>query len=399
MHAGESYSDIGAGHGGESPVVRTGFAELDNLIGGLYAGDLVLVESRPGVGKTRFAAEVALSAIRSDVSVCFFSLDRQKDQIEELLCSAVTGIPMAQVRWERQNDTRSMALDYAEAYLGNANLRIFDETGLGVPEIRSMALQDLLSEPRLIKNRIVIVDHLQLVSGHFWDRGRTRDQYATIMCNLKALALELGASLLVTSQLDRRSMRHWLDRRYPQSEFPWTVVCRQLADTSLILDRSLDADEAKVEGRPDVGLAKIIVTKKRCVSTDEVPLAFRADPPEFTSICTQGSDKPFTGDSGLARVVLQVVASHYGVSADDLLSHNESWRISEPQGVAMYLCRTCGDVPFASVGRIFDRDHSFAMHKYSVVEKRMLKDALFRTKVMELKVEINALLKFADSAR
>ncbi len=196
MHVGENYSGSAGDHAGESPVVRTGFTELDNLIGGLYAGDVVLVEGRPGVGKTTFAAEVALSAIRSDVSVCFFSLDRRKDQIEELLCSAVAGIPMAQVRWERQNDTRSMALDYAEAYLRNANLRIFDDPSLTVPEIRFAALQNLLSEPRLANKGIVIVDYLQLVSGHFWDRGRTRDQYATIMCDLKALALELAAFLL-----------------------------------------------------------------------------------------------------------------------------------------------------------------------------------------------------------
>ena len=46
MHIGENYSGSGGGCGGEIPVVRTGFAELDDLIGGFCGGDLVLVAAR-----------------------------------------------------------------------------------------------------------------------------------------------------------------------------------------------------------------------------------------------------------------------------------------------------------------------------------------------------------------
>jgi replicative DNA helicase len=47
---------------GQIPGLTTGFSELDSMITGLNKTDLVLVASRPGMGKTSIALNIALAA-------------------------------------------------------------------------------------------------------------------------------------------------------------------------------------------------------------------------------------------------------------------------------------------------------------------------------------------------
>lgn len=63
-------------HPGGLPGLPTGFSELDRMIGGLNKSDLILMASRPGMGKTSIALNIARSAIKdSDKTVVIFQLE------------------------------------------------------------------------------------------------------------------------------------------------------------------------------------------------------------------------------------------------------------------------------------------------------------------------------------
>lgn len=103
-----------------------------------------------------------------------------------------------------------------------------------------------------------------------------------------------------------------------------------------------------------------------------------------------GADGMTAAESkGIARVILGVVTGRYDVSADDLRGPKRLREVVEPRKIAMYLCRECGDMPFASVGEVFNRDHSTVIFACSEVEKKMKIDELFCAEISELKDEVD----------
>ncbi|MDR1805769.1 MAG: AAA family ATPase [Clostridium sp.] len=66
---------------GEQPGLMTGFRRLDRLLGGLHAGDFVIIGARPGAGKTSFALQIAMNAARSGHRTLFFSLEMSAEQL------------------------------------------------------------------------------------------------------------------------------------------------------------------------------------------------------------------------------------------------------------------------------------------------------------------------------
>ena len=78
--------------------VMTGFEQLDKLLCGFDNGDLIVVGSRPGVGKTSFVISCALNNARAGVPVLFYTFDMTSDQIIRRFMSAVSGVNLEQIR-------------------------------------------------------------------------------------------------------------------------------------------------------------------------------------------------------------------------------------------------------------------------------------------------------------
>jgi len=71
------------------PGIKTGMSDLDSAILGLSQGDLVLIASRPGMGKTSMAMNIAVHAARvSGKKVSVFSLEMSREQLAIRLLSS-----------------------------------------------------------------------------------------------------------------------------------------------------------------------------------------------------------------------------------------------------------------------------------------------------------------------
>src|SRR5450759_1689236 len=67
-------------------VWPSGFGSLDKVLdGGFRSGELVLLGSRPGLGKTTFALQVARNLVVSDSNVVYFSFEHDNHSLLERL--------------------------------------------------------------------------------------------------------------------------------------------------------------------------------------------------------------------------------------------------------------------------------------------------------------------------
>src|SRR5579859_506396 len=79
--------------------VPTGFYALDVLLGGLQRSDLIILASRPGVGKTSLCLNIASNAAyQYKLRVGIFSLEMSKEQLGVRLLSMHSGVDQQSLR-------------------------------------------------------------------------------------------------------------------------------------------------------------------------------------------------------------------------------------------------------------------------------------------------------------
>lgn len=70
--------------------------------------------------------------------------------------------------------------------------------------------------------------------------------------------------------------------------------------------------------------------------------------------------------------ILEVVSNYFKIDKRDLISAKKSNDIAYPRQIAMYLCRTVGQMSFPRIGNDFGgRDHTTVMHAYKKIEKEI----------------------------
>lgn len=179
--------------------IETGFEILDNMTSGLQPGELVIIAARPSLGKTALALNIAAHAATQRGAVsAIFSLEMSKESLLiRLLCSEGR-IDSHRLRtgFASQEDWTKMSK--ALGQLAEAPILIDDTPSLSVMQIRAKARR-LKAEKGL---DLVIVDYLQLVTGH--GRFENRNQEVSyISRSLKGVAKELSVPVVALSQLSR----------------------------------------------------------------------------------------------------------------------------------------------------------------------------------------------------
>ena len=114
--------------------VPSGFSEVDKLTSGWQPSDLVIIASRPGMGKTALTLSMARNmAVAKKIPVAFFSLEMSSIQLITRLISSETGLSSEKLRtgdlekfeWEQLN-VKVSALENAPLYIDDTpSLSIF----------------------------------------------------------------------------------------------------------------------------------------------------------------------------------------------------------------------------------------------------------------------------------
>ncbi|HJW82881.1 MAG TPA: replicative DNA helicase, partial [Anaerolineae bacterium] len=186
-------------HRGEPLGIPTGFIDLDRLLGGLQRSDLIIVASRPGVGKTSLMLSMALSAARKyHQRVAIFTLEMSSEQLVQRMVSAETGIDSQRLRLGELREDEWPLFVQASSALGDTLLYLDDTPSLSALQMRTKARR-LHAEHGL---DLIMVDYLQLMTGDMRSENRVQE-ISYISRGLKALARELNVPVLAASQLSR----------------------------------------------------------------------------------------------------------------------------------------------------------------------------------------------------
>jgi replicative DNA helicase len=266
--------------------ISTGFAKLDEMSGGLHAGELIILAARPSMGKTALALNMCWHvATRLFKPVVIFSLEMsQESLLTRMLCSAAR-VDSQKFRAGYLNEHDRGKLRQAANQMVEAPIYIDDTAGVNMMDMHAKLrrLQQSGQKPGL-----VVVDYLQLMSV----RGRVENrnqEVSQLSRGMKLLSKEMGCPFLVLSQLSRAPETRQGDHRPQLSDLRESGSIEQDADLVAFIFR----EEVYKRDREDLrGVAELIVAKQRNGPIGKIDLVFLHSMTKFENRAEDLGDLP-----------------------------------------------------------------------------------------------------------
>ena len=304
--------------------ITTGFADMDDKLGGFHKSDLIIVAGRPSMGKSALAAKLAFNAALARQKwterailegldrdapgaeggvVAFFSLEMSAEQIANRLLSEQVEIPSDKIRRGEVAGEDFPKFVQAAQELATLPLHIDDTPALSVSAVRTRAR-------RLKRTQglgMIVIDYLQLLAPPPGTRAEGRVQeISAITRGLKALAKELDVPVIALSQLSR-AVEQREDKRPQLSDLRESGTIEQDADVVMFVyreeyyhsraepGRRPDEDESKFNerhqkwqerGEQIMNVAEVILGKQRHGPIGTVRLRFEGQFTKFSDLAT-----------------------------------------------------------------------------------------------------------------
>lgn len=189
----------------ESTGFKFGINFLDDVIGGLFKGELTTIAARSGVGKTALALQIMLNAINQKKKVLFISREMSNVQIFMRNITKKTGIDMKKLKY------KSLEPDDWEKIL--STMEMFNKDNLLYINDKISTISEIKCRIRQLKPDLVIVDYIQLLSVESNMQNRERE-VASLSRELKNITLDFEIPIIQLSQLndEMKDLRPWGER-------------------------------------------------------------------------------------------------------------------------------------------------------------------------------------------
>lgn len=260
--------------------IRTGFTELDNKLGEVGKGDLVIIGARPSMGKTTFAQNLASDMmINQSLPVLFCSIEMRGHQIAQRLISGIGGVELRKVLTgnidSNNNDFKN--INTAANVLEKAPLMIDDNNRTTVATIRRSAKK---VQAKYGKVGAIFVDYIQRVTPLSKNNfGRSDKDIGEISTELKRIAGDFDCPVFALAQLNR-NLENRPNKRPVNADLKESGDLEQDADIIMFIYR----DEVYNKESKDIGTAEIIIGKARNGSIGTVRLATDLARSTFTDL-------------------------------------------------------------------------------------------------------------------
>ncbi|MCD4680689.1 MAG: replicative DNA helicase [Bacteroidales bacterium] len=283
-------------HEGHLSGVPSGFTELDRVTSGWQKSDLIIIASRPGMGKTALALSIARNvAIDFNKPVAIFSMEMAAIQLVTRLISSETSLAADKLR---RGTLENYEWEQLNAKIGNlvdAQIFIDDTPALTIFELRAKCRR--LKAQHDIE--LIFIDYLQLMSGSGKSMGNRQEEISNISRSLKSLAKELNIPIIALSQLSRSVETRGGTKKPILSDLRESGAIEQDADIVIFIYRpeyyKLDEDE---QGNPTHGLAEISIAKHRNGALKDIHLRFVPNFAKFMDMEVEDSAEDALGISG-----------------------------------------------------------------------------------------------------
>ncbi len=255
------------------PKFKTGFIDIDRVIGGIYPGELILISSKFTKGKTAFLGSIIKNVAFSNGNKgLLFSLEMPEMTFQDRWVSALSDIPMQEIRSSRLREKGSKLYK-----------TILDEVcdlPIIIDEDRDKSIDDLCSVVRkMVKDEgveIIYIDELGYLEKHD-DKVPFADVISDWMHKLKQLARELNIPIIFTWGIGG-----WQESYMPKLEDLHNPTIVDNSDVILFLRRERVSDEVPY------CLETVNVAKNNYGETGEIKLLF-----SFKTISFYNLDLPY----------------------------------------------------------------------------------------------------------
>lgn len=265
----------------QTVYLKTGFADLDNLIGGFEPSSYVILAARPSAGKTMLAINIAENIAAAGKSVLIFSIETTAELLQFRKLARAATVKLGKIKHAKslgQEEINSLLKATAES----------KQLKIAIDDVESITVTDIRAKARRIKNKrgldFIVIDYVQLIRATEGDSEVSKLSY--ISRDLRALAKELGVCILVLSQLNR-NIENRADKRPMMSDLKQSGSLEQDANMIIFIDRPERYDE-----QAEKGMANIYVEKNKDGPTGKIQLSFLGEYCTFTNYAPRGYTPP-----------------------------------------------------------------------------------------------------------
>lgn len=190
--------------------MKTGFKDLDHIIK-LNRGELIVVASRPAMGKSTFVQNILSNvAIKDNGAVLFYSLEDSKETIVNRLIisnSMVEADKFGLYNEYKKNKESKPNLSDEDWDRIAYGVNLLKDTSIYIASDTPYTIDDICIKSRELKLKkdieLIIIDYLQLIQFDKKELLSRDNEITEILKRLKILAKELDVPFIITSQLSR----------------------------------------------------------------------------------------------------------------------------------------------------------------------------------------------------
>ncbi len=271
-------------------MILTGFAAVDDILGGLQRSDMFILAARPSLGKTSLALSIAHNAAQNQKAlVAIFSLEMGRESLVQRLLSAISGVDIHNLRQKKMTAVQESLVIDAEGTLAEVPIYIDDSPQLRMVELRSKARR-LHFEKGI---DLIIVDYLQLMQGDSRRTDNRVQEISEISRSLKGLARELNVPVLALSQMSR-AVEFRASHRPQLSDLRESGSIEQDADVVVFIHREAFGTTEEQWRQQELNkpypreVADLIIAKHRNGPIGEIRLRFIPETAKFENHIAQG---------------------------------------------------------------------------------------------------------------
>lgn len=234
---------------------------------------------------------------------------------------------------------------------------------------------------------VLLIDDIQFIIGKESTQEEFFHTFNTLYQAGKQIVLTSDKSPKEMETLEERirtrfEMGLMADIGYPEYELRMAILRKKVDEDEVeISDEILNyiATNIKSNVRELEGALNKLIAYKRLENAEiTMDIAVR----ELSSIISPDKPREIT-----PQTIIEVVADHFKITIDQMVSSNRSSFIARPRQIAMYLCKTMTDCSLDVIGSFLGgRNHSTIIHGAAKIAEEYEKDP-------ELKDQIDAIRK------
>lgn len=238
------------------------------------------------------------------------------------------------------------------------------------------SIKDVNYKNELFRNKyrnidVLLIDDIQFIAGKKMGQEEFFHTFNTLHQNGKQIIISSDKPPRDIPLLEERlkSRFEWgilADISMPDYETRLAILRKKVQADKIIIDdyilsviaTKIDSNIRELEG----ALNKIVAY----ASLTHSPITIEMAEKSINDLVLQ-KEKVISAD-----YIQEVVAKYFNIDKKDLVSSKKSNDIAHPRQIAMYLCRTIGQMSFPKIGADFgNRDHTTVMHAVNKIEKEI----------------------------